>query len=290
MPGMIGWIIFGQMITRGIGYPVVLIPGIQGRWEWMAPTVEALQAGHRVITFSLQELRPGVDRQGDFRAWTRAIDEALDRAHERQVSLIGISFGGLIAARYAAHRPDRVTSLIIASAPSPSWKPAADDRFCMKWPYLSLPYFGARALGRLVPELLQSRGNWPLRLQFLKEHVARGLKAPLEPRLMAQWVREFVGYDLAADCEQITAPTLVVTGESKLDRVVPVYETKRYLNLIPGSTHQILASTGHLGAISKPYRFAELAGQFIYAAQSAARTSSRTAAERAQAARNRHAS
>ena len=84
--------------------------------------------------------------------------------------------------------------------------------------------------------------------------------------------------------------TLVVTGESSLDKVVPVYETKRYLTMIKGSTHQILADTGHLGAISKPYRFAEMAGQFIYAAQSAARTASRAADEKAQAARNRHAS
>ena len=145
------------MITRGIGYPVVIIPGIQGRWEWMSPTVDALQAGHRVITFSLQELRPDVEPDGDFRAWTRAIDLALDSVHERQVSLIGVSFGGLIAARYAARRPDRVTSLIIASAPAPGWKPGADDRVCMSLPYLSLPYFGARALYRLLPELKEAR-------------------------------------------------------------------------------------------------------------------------------------
>ena len=278
------------MVTRGVGYPVVLIPGIQGRWEWMQPTVNALQAGHRVITFSLQELRPGRDAKGDFADWTMAIDEALDRSRERQVSLIGVSFGGLIAARYAARRPERVTSLILASTPSPSWKPAADDEFCMRMPYLSLPYFAGRALARLGPELMQARDNWPLRLQFLREHVVRGLKAPIEPRLMAQWAREFMRYDLVADCEQITAPTLIVTGESKLDKVVPVYDSKKFLTLIHGSTHQILPNTGHLGAISKPYRFSEMAGQFIYAAQTAARTAARAANDKAQAARDRHAS
>ena len=278
------------MITRGIGYPVVIIPGIQGRWEWMSPTVEALQAGHRVITFSLQELRPGIDREGEFPAWSRAIDKALDSVHERQVSLIGISFGGLIAARYAARRPDRVTSLIIASAPAPGWKPGADDRFCMNLPYLSLPYFGARGLLRLMPELIEARESWPLRLRLLMDHAKRVGSAPLEPRVMAHWIREFLRYDMAEDCELIKAPTLVVTGESRLDRVVPVYETKRYLKMIKGSTHQILANTGHLGAITKPYRFAEMAGQFIYAAQSAARSATRTADEAAQAARGRYAS
>ena len=278
------------MITRGIGYPVVIIPGIQGRWEWMSPTVDALQAGHRVITFSLQELRADVDSDGDFRAWTRALDRTLDSVHERQVSLIGVSFGGLIAARYAARRPDRVTSLIIASAPAPGWKPGADDRMCMRLPYLSLPYFGARALYRLLPELKEARESWPLRLKLLMEHAKRVGSARLEPRLMAQWIREFLRYDMSEDCALIKAPTLIVTGESRLDRVVPVYETKRYLKMIKGSTHQILPNTGHLGTITKPYRFAEMAGQFIYAAQSAARSAAQATHDAAHAARGRHAS
>ena len=33
---------------------VVLVPGIQGRWEYLAPAVDALAPSHRVITFSLR--------------------------------------------------------------------------------------------------------------------------------------------------------------------------------------------------------------------------------------------
>jgi pimeloyl-ACP methyl ester carboxylesterase len=256
----------------------------------MSPTVEALQGGHRVITFSLQDLRPGIDPGGEFAAWSRAIDQALDSVHERQVSLIGISFGGLIAARYAARRPDRVTSLIVASAPAPGWKPAADDRFCMAFPYLSLPYFGARALTRLIPELMEARESWPLRLKLLRDHAKRVGSARLEPKLMAHWVREYLRYDMREDCGLITTPTLIVTGESRLDRVVPVNETKRYLKMIKGSRHQTLPRTGHLGAITKPDQFAEMVGQFIHAAQSAARSSARARPGTAQPPRSRHAS
>src|SRR3989337_1363741 len=107
------------MITQGTGFPVVVIPGIQGRWEWSRPTIDALTAGHRVMSWSLNELRPERDPDATFLAWMHALDLALDRAHERKVSLVGISFGGLIAACYAARRPERVTSLIMASTPSP---------------------------------------------------------------------------------------------------------------------------------------------------------------------------
>ena len=257
------------MIAKGTGFPVLLIPGIQGRWEWMEPTVEALTPGHRVITCSLQELRPEIERDGVFPAWTRAIDQLLDEARERQAAVIGVSFGGLIAARYAARRPERVTSLILASTPAPNWRPRLDDAFCIRFPLLSLPYFAGRGLVRLLPELKHARDSWPTRLQLFREHATRVFRAPLEPRRMARWVREWLDYDLAADCQRITAPTLIVTGESGLDRVVPSRESERYLNLINGATHKVLPGTGHVGVITRPYRFAEMAGQFIHAAHSA---------------------
>ena len=43
----------GDMEIRGNGPPLVLVPGMQGRWEWMTPTVEALARRFRVGTYSL---------------------------------------------------------------------------------------------------------------------------------------------------------------------------------------------------------------------------------------------
>ena len=42
-----------MMMDTGTGVPIVMIPGIQGRWEWMEPAVEALAARCRVVTESL---------------------------------------------------------------------------------------------------------------------------------------------------------------------------------------------------------------------------------------------
>ena len=41
------------MIDVGNGPPLVLIPGMQGRWEWMRPTVDALARHFRVLSFTL---------------------------------------------------------------------------------------------------------------------------------------------------------------------------------------------------------------------------------------------
>jgi pimeloyl-ACP methyl ester carboxylesterase len=259
------------MLTRGTGFPVLIIPGIQGRWEWMSETIDALTTGHRVITASLSEIRPERGGDGAFLSWMRAVDAVLDRASERKVSIVGISFGGLIAACYAARRPERVTSLILVSTPSPCWKPTRGDAFCMRFPRLAMPYFGARATRRLVPELYRARSTWRRRARLTFEHLRRVYRAPIDPVHSAQWAREWRAFDLTEECRRIRTPTLVLTGEPGLDRVVRVEHSREYLHLIPGATSIVLAGTGHLGFITKPSRFAEIAGQFIYAANSAER-------------------
>src|SRR5262245_53630765 len=84
----------------------------------MAPAVGALAVRHRVLSFSLGEAT-GPDL---FDQWVDLIDRALDRAGEPAAAIVGVSFGGLVAARYAATRPNRTTQLVLVSAPSPTWQ------------------------------------------------------------------------------------------------------------------------------------------------------------------------
>ena len=42
-----------RVVDVGSGQPLVLIPGIQGRWQWMRPAVRELAKRFRVATFSL---------------------------------------------------------------------------------------------------------------------------------------------------------------------------------------------------------------------------------------------
>src|SRR5688572_19330669 len=44
-----------KIIDHGGGTPIVVIPGAQGRWEWMKPAIDALARRCRVITFSLAD-------------------------------------------------------------------------------------------------------------------------------------------------------------------------------------------------------------------------------------------
>ena len=95
------------MIDIGTGPPLVLVPGLQGRWEWMRPAVEALAERFRVLTFSLageKDSDIALPRDGGFDTYVRQIDAVLDRAGASSAIICGVSFGALIAFRYATLR------------------------------------------------------------------------------------------------------------------------------------------------------------------------------------------
>ena len=152
------------MIDRGSGTPVVLMPGIQGRWEWMAPAVDALADRFRVVTFSLCDeptsgfrFEPGrgIDN------YLQQVDDALDRAGLDAAILIGVSYSGPIAAEYATRRPERVRGLVLVSALPPDWVPNRRARFYLRAPRLLSPLFLLDSPARILPEIRASLPRFP---------------------------------------------------------------------------------------------------------------------------------
>jgi pimeloyl-ACP methyl ester carboxylesterase len=253
------------MIDRGSGAPVVLIPGMQGRWEWMAPAVDALSERCRVVTYSLCG-EPGSGRDLDpalgFDNLTHQLGETLDQAGVAQAVLCGVSFGGLVALRFAAEHPERTAGLALVSTPGPSWRADARVRRHVRWPRLLAPWFVVTSPLRLMPEITATFGHGARAARFFVRHSARVAAAPLAPTRTAERVRMLMALSPAADCVKVGARTLVVTGEPALDRVVPADGTREYVRAIPGAEHVVLERTGHIGLVSRPDRFAEIVGDF----------------------------
>ena len=245
--------------------PLVLVPGIQGRWEWMAPAIAALGRSFDVRTFSLgdvgrRNVRP-TERMGLFDRWHDAIDRLTDGT-DGHCTLVGVSFGGVIAVTYAAMRPGRIGHLVLVSAPSPRFRLDPRQTAYLRHPRTSLPAFALRGAARLAPEVIAGLPTWRERCRFAAIYGVRALVYPASPRLMATWAREWMADDLTERCQAIRVPTLVITGEPSLDRVVPVSSSLEYLTLIPGAQHARIQNTGHLGFLLKPRVFAEMVERF----------------------------
>lgn len=244
----------------GSGPALVLVPGIQGRWEWMRPAVRELAKRFRVITFSLSGHlgRPAV-RGGRCSAFDRQVvqvEDAMARAAVDRAIICGVSYGGLVALRFAATRPARTAALVLASTPGPSWQPDERSRRYVRRPLRSLPAFVLGARSRLWHEVAAARADRLGRWQTIGRYVWEVVSHPPAPWMMARRVLALESCDFTADARAVAAPTLVLTGDPGLDRVVPVAGTREYAALIRGASSFVLEGTGHLGLITKAEEFA----------------------------------
>jgi 3-oxoadipate enol-lactonase len=255
-----------NVIDVGAGPTLVLIPGIQGRWEWMRPTVQALSRYFRVLTFSLagdpgsgQRLEP---RLG-FDTFIVQIDRLLEEAGVDRAALCGVSYGGLIALRYTAKRPRRVRELVLASALPPDYLPDERYRFYRRRPSLLLPVFLVESLRRVAPELRAAFPLWRDRARFGAAQAWRVLGAPPSPRRMRDRMELLTSVDFEADARQVHVRSLVITGMDGLDRTVPTELTRRYLDRILSAEIAVLEKTGHLGTVTRAEAFAALVADFV---------------------------
>src|ERR1041385_2012383 len=179
-----------KIVDVGSGSPIVLIPGIQGRWEWMTPAVDALATRARVITFSLADepTCDGVfDPESGFDCYVRQIQDALDATGVQRAAICGVSYGGLIAATFAARYPDRVSALILVSAIPPTWRPDERVRFYLRAPTLMTPLFMIGSL-RTYPEIAAAIPGTFRTLMAAARHGATVLGHMFSPRRMARRV------------------------------------------------------------------------------------------------------
>jgi pimeloyl-ACP methyl ester carboxylesterase len=253
------------LYDAGSGTPIVVVPGITGRWEWIEPALQALTAYGRTLSYSLGG-EPGSGRRAravtSFDDLVTQLADVLDRADVPRVLVCGVSFGGYVALRFTARHPDRVLGLVLASSPGPRFALDARQRGYLRAPVALAPLFLATARGRLSPEIeaaLPARGA---RWAFTWSQLRRIAGAPTWPARMARRMRHALAENFGPDGAAVRVPTLVLTGDAALDRVVPVASSREYLHDIRGARHIVLPETGHLGVVTRPVAWASIVGTF----------------------------
>ena len=245
-----------KFVEQGNGPPLVLIPGIPGPWQYVRPAVDALATSFRVLTFSLGS-------ECSIESDVARIRQELDQRRMGQAVVCGISFGGLIALRFAATHPERTRALVLASVPGPGTTLKPRHRIYTQWPYVFGPLFIAETPVRLrheVKSALPARSDrWRFRWSQLRAFLAAGVSL----RQIARRACLIEELDVAGDSDRVVAPTLVVTGEATLDWVIPVDDTMGYMRLIRGASHIVLEDTGHLGTLTRPAVFTAAVRRFV---------------------------
>jgi pimeloyl-ACP methyl ester carboxylesterase len=244
-----------EIVDRGSGPPLVLIPGLQGRWEYLRPAVDALSTCFRVLTFSLA----ADDLDGE----ARQVVTLLAARRLERATICGVSFGGIVALRFAATYPASTEALVLASTPGPDWHLRPRHALYARRPWLFGPLFIAETPWRLRAEMRAAFTETRARRAFSHNALRKFVSAPLSLTRMAARAQLIAAADRRGDCARVTAPTLVVTGEPALDHVVPADGSSEYARIIPGARAAVLERTGHLGSVTRPQAFAALMRDFV---------------------------
>jgi pimeloyl-ACP methyl ester carboxylesterase len=247
---------------HGAGEPLVLIPGFgNGLWIWFKQT-SALASRFRTITFDPRGIsrseatdEPISIRQiaDDVAALLRGLE--LERAH-----ILGASFGGFVAQEFALAYPQLTRSLTLCctSFGGPHHVP----------PPLSTLQAIASTKGLNTEERVREN----LLLAFSPDYLAENgeeaehvieLRAanPVPEYAYMHQLQAAMVFNTEARVSEITAPTLVITGDA--DIIVPSENSRNLAALIPGARLVIVEGGSHTFFIERAEEFNRTVTEFI---------------------------
>lgn len=226
--------------------PLVVLSGAGGNALGWWLQAEAFATKNRVYALELPgnhglsvATRP-LKKTADIMRW---LDECLDALELTRVDLLGMSWGGMVAAHYALHAPSRVSRLVLI-APGFTFLPLQMSVF-----WHSLPV-----------ALFRTRGSFDRFFRWLGRN-ENANHQPYEKNLQvvvrlayAGWhhfgmPQTFVPKLLDEELRAVSCPTMVVIGEhevnydarkalSRATALIPYVQTA----LIPGAGHDIMWS------------------------------------------------
>jgi proline iminopeptidase len=251
----------------GAGPPVVVVHGGPGLSSaYIAPWFEALASAHRVVTYDMIGCGRSAPARGDERLVVPALAEDLDELIGAlgllDVTVVGHSFGVLVAIAAAARASSRIARLALIAPPGP---PDPHARLSALLSRASEAQFEAlsKPLPPSAPEArdaeLERRLHltWPL--YFARQtQLVEQTRALLSftPRAFLAGRASAESYDALTTFAKLGQPTWIACG--KHDWISRPQVAELWRRQRPGATSTIFAESGHLPFAEEPAFIREL--------------------------------
>lgn len=224
--------------------PIVLIHGFTFSLETWDGWAADLARDHRVIRYDLSGhgfSDPDPQARYGTAGRVRQLKALLDRLGIARATLVGNSFGGLVAWNFAALFPDRVDRLVLIDSAAYSIN-GVTERPVPVPPamraYLSAP--GPQAVAFSAAQIFAHPERLtPQRLELMRAMIARPGNGPA----LISHLEQFTLPEPTAQLRRITAPTLILWGSK--DKVVPVDHADRLAAAIPNARRIVYEDVGH---------------------------------------------
>jgi pimeloyl-ACP methyl ester carboxylesterase len=240
-----------RVLSAGQGEPVVFLHGAGGLW-W-DPWLDSLSDSYRVIAPEHlgSGASQGIEHLEDVLDLVLYYAELFDAMALPSVSLVGHSFGGMVAAEIAAINPERIRKLVLI-APVGLWLDDHPVPDISAIPPSELPGFlladpagpAAAALPRPDPHdpeaLFQAAMTMASVLQFIWPLPDKGLRRRLY---------------------RVKAESLVVWGDR--DRLVDPAYGPEFVAAIAGARLRVVAGAGHLPQLEQTAELSSIVKDFL---------------------------
>lgn len=240
-----------EYTIQGDGPPLFLIHGIGAARNTWARALPVLTPHFTVVTYDLRGHGASPMPSGEF-----GLDELvadLERVRERTgyetAHFAGHSLGGMIGPAYALKYPDRVLSLGLLSTAAFR----TEDDSAKVWGVV-------RAMEEKgIPQVLETLSDRWFTDGFITAHpdvVRNRLKQVVEtdPDVFLNVFRIYAGTEMAPWLHEVTAPSLVLTGEfdggcnPRLNRLIDAALPNSELEILPDLKHSLLLEAGEVVA------------------------------------------
>jgi pimeloyl-ACP methyl ester carboxylesterase len=244
-----------QLAKGGSGEPLLILHDEMGHHEWLRYQ-EALAGRHTLYIpshpgFGKSERLDWVMNMRDYAGWYL---EALDDLGLDQVSVVGFSLGGWLAAEIAAMCPHRFKKLVLVGAAG--IKPPVGEIYDM-FLVTAREYIETTVLDpSAIPEFQRVCPEEP------PPELAEAWEVAREQACRLTW-RPYMHYPALPHLlgRLRSLPTLVVWGRE--DAIVPLSAGGVYHQSIEGSRLAVVDDCGHRPEIEKPTEFVELVEEFL---------------------------
>ena len=261
----------------GQGTPIIVIHGGPGlSQDYLLPYMGKLADTNEVVFYNQ---RGSGESSGEITAASLNVKnfmkdiEAVQNAFGfEKTTIIGHSFGGLLAMKYAITHPERVNKLILINSMAHS---KANHLLTLdNWNIRMSPFM--EEFNSLKNSTAFEEGDPDTHIRYYQLVFATYLHNPdLVGRLnlkMSQsafinarkaqkiFSKELSDYDLSENLKLVSFPTLIVTGTSD---ITPVFIAEEIHKLIPDSRYLVIQDCGHFPYLEQPEEFFTSLTRFI---------------------------
>jgi len=242
--------------VQGQGGPLVLLHPVGIDHSFWGPLVDEASSLHTVIAVDLMGhgLSPPAPVGRAIGAYAADVAALLDELDMPRASLLGLSFGGMIAQEFALAYPARIASLVVGACGA-RIPPEARDAVRARGNIDS-----ATGMASVVDATMQ---RW-FTPGFMNAEPSQRVRARLLADDPAGWAagwNAISGFDALDRLGTVAAPTLVIAGE--LDAGAPVATTKMIADAIPGSRFEVMSGAPHMMQIECADRFTDRVMAFL---------------------------